>query len=68
MSKKKSGVNYSKTSPVIGRRTRVIEMREAQLKLGSKAIKIDGKDTTAPLEEKDITRIKNEVKTLKARV
>ena len=68
MSKKISGVNYSKTAPVISRRTRVIELLEAQLKSGLKAIKIEGVDTTTPLEEKDINRIKNEVKTLKARV
>jgi hypothetical protein len=68
MSKKKSGVNYSKTAPVISRRERVIELLEAQLKSGVKAIKIDGVDTTAPLEEKDINRIKGEVKTLKARI
>jgi len=68
MSKKKSGVNYSKTAPVVSRRERVIELLEAQLKSGVKAIKIEGVDTTTPLGEKDINRIKSEVKTLKVRL
>jgi hypothetical protein len=68
MSRKKNGVNYSRTAPVRNRRANVIKMREDQLELGKKATKVEGKDIIVPLEEKDIVRIKTEIKTLKARI
>lgn len=68
MSSKKSGVNYSKTIPMRNRREAVIERYEAQLKSGVKPVKKDNSGLTTPLTEKDITRIKSEIKTLKSRV
>jgi hypothetical protein len=67
MSKKKSGINYSKTAPARARRASALQMKEAQLKSGKKVTK--GKNgTLVPLEDKDIVRIKTEIKTLKERI
>jgi hypothetical protein len=68
MSRKKSGVNYSKTAPATSRRERALALLEAQLKSGVKTIKIEGKDTTLPLEEKDNLRIKKEMANIKVKI
>ena len=67
MSQKTNGVP-SKTVPMVGRRLRVIDMLTAQLKRGNKVAKVDKKDVTIPLTDKDITRIEKELTILKARV
>jgi hypothetical protein len=67
MSQKQSGVNYSKSEPVKARRRSVIQRLENQLKLGTKMKKVDGKHQLLELSPKDITRINNEILTLKER-
>ena len=64
MSKKQSGVNYSKAVPKVSRRIRVIELLTEQLRSGSKHN--DGIITD--LTEKDVKRIKQEIETLKTRI
>lgn len=77
MSKKHSGVNYSKHLNAIKRRKSVIDRLENQLKLGTKPAKYEDEgilnlalktNIQVPLEEKDIKRIKKELSTLKERV
>ena len=68
MSKKKSGINYSKAVPVRSRRSRVIKVLEGQLKSGLKTEKKRTDGHKIPLTEKDIKRIEKEVTTLKERV
>lgn len=71
MSKKTSGVK-SRTVEMISRRKRVITMLETQLKKTTKnaSVLLDGKkiQTTVPLLEKDIVRIKKELEILKTRI
>lgn len=62
--KKSSGVNWSKKTPSVSRRLRVIDMLTEQLKSGSKHN--DGVITN--LTEKDVIRINKELETLKSRV
>ena len=60
---KRSGVKGG-TVPQVSRRRRVIDMLEAQLKLGVKNVK-DGVET---LSDKDKVRIDKELKNLRTRV
>ncbi|MCB1711820.1 MAG: hypothetical protein KDH96_04865 [Candidatus Riesia sp.] len=64
MSKKRNGVNYSKSSPQQNRRRRAIQLLEFQLKKGTKTKKKTF-DEQIPLTEKDIKRIKKEIENLK---
>lgn len=71
--KQESGVKKpTMTVQVIARRKRVLERLEKQLILGKKVQKIfEGSKIaiiTAPLNEKDITRIEKEIIVLKSRV
>jgi len=50
------------------RRVSVIERLNEQLKLGVKNSKVENKDVTVPLTDKDVVRIKRELEILKARV
>lgn len=67
MSKKTNGVNYGKTVNKTIRRKKVIDVLEHQLKTGVKTQKKTS-DVKVPLTEKDINRIKKEIKTLKSRI
>ena len=55
------------TLPQMSRKKRVLEMREAQLKAGTKTKK-GTLDEKIPLSEKDVKRIKKEIETLKKRI
>jgi len=66
MSKKASGINYSKTAPARSRRERVIQMLKGQLKVGTKRTKKS--DEVVPLLDKDVERIKKELSILDKRV
>ena len=68
MSRKKSGVNYSKTPPVQARRRNVIYRLQNQLLSGVKSKKVEGVDTTVNLSDRDIKRINKEILILKERV
>lgn len=62
----KSGVKGA-TVPQVSRKRRALDMLEQQLKDGTKTKK-GTFDEKIPLTEKDIKRIKKEIKTLKERI
>jgi hypothetical protein len=66
MSRKKNGINWSKTVPAKSRRARAIERLENQLKEGTKTSK-EG-DKKVPLNEKDTNRINREIEILTKRI
>lgn len=68
MSRKKSGVNFSKSVLSRERRRSALTRLENQLKSGVKTKKIDGINQTVDLSPKDISRIEKEILTLKERI
>ena len=64
----KSQKKFNGTPKARTRRTNVIERLEKQLKVGNKITKVEGKITSVSLDEKDVTRINNELTTLKTRI
>jgi len=66
MSRKKSGINWSKSAPVKSRRVRVIDLLEKQLKNGTKTSKENNEKIS--LTDKDKSRINKEIETLNKRI
>ena len=66
MSRKKNGINWSKTAPAKSRRVRVLDQLNYQLKDSTKTSKEDNKKI--PLTDKDIKRINNEIEILYKRI
>jgi hypothetical protein len=64
MSKKTSGINYSRLFPVKSRRSRVISRLDNQMSSNKK----NTKEGVSELTEKDLKRINKELTTLRGRV